>query len=104
MPHPGLWGFLRARFFSGPWASYDAAEYRVPTRPARPLAAGAVNDNATVTWIGHATVLIQHQGVTVLTDPMFSDYASPLPFAGPERITPPGLSLAQLPPIDIVVI
>jgi len=103
-PHPGLWGFLRARFFSGAWAGYDAAVYRVPTRPARPLATGEANDNATVTWIGHATVLIQHQGVNMLTDPMFSDYASPLPFAGPKRITPPGLSLAQLPPIDIVVI
>jgi N-acyl-phosphatidylethanolamine-hydrolysing phospholipase D len=58
----------------------------------------------TLTWIGHATALVQIDGVNILTDPMFSDRASPFSFAGPERRVPPGLSLAELPHIDIVLI
>ena len=58
----------------------------------------------TVTWIGHATLLLQLGGLNILTDPHFSSRASPLPFAGPKRGTPPGLALAHLPPIDAVLI
>lgn len=56
------------------------------------------------TWIGHATVFLQLDGVNILTDPHFSNRASPVSFLGPKRTTPPGFSLAQLPPIDIVVL
>ena len=56
------------------------------------------------TWIGHSTVLIQQGGKTVLTDPVFSDRASPVSFAGPKRYTPPGLQITDLPPVDMVVI
>jgi N-acyl-phosphatidylethanolamine-hydrolysing phospholipase D len=59
---------------------------------------------ASVTWIGHATALVQCGGLNVLTDPVFSERASPLPFAGPKRAQPPGIALAELPPIDVVVI
>ncbi len=57
-----------------------------------------------VTWIGHATVLLQVDGLNILTDPMFSDYASPFPPFGPKRHQPPGLSLQELPHIDVVLI
>jgi N-acyl-phosphatidylethanolamine-hydrolysing phospholipase D len=57
-----------------------------------------------VTWIGHATVLAQLGGLNVLTDPIFSERASPFSFAGPKRAQPPGLSLATLPRIDVVLI
>lgn len=57
-----------------------------------------------VTWIGHATALVQCGGLNVLTDPVFSDRASPVPFAGPKRAQPPGMALDNLPPIDVVVI
>jgi N-acyl-phosphatidylethanolamine-hydrolysing phospholipase D len=57
-----------------------------------------------VTWIGHATVLIQYRGVNVLTDPIFSQRASPVSFAGPKRLSPPALTAGQLPRIDFVVI
>ncbi len=57
-----------------------------------------------VTWIGHATVLAQLGGLNVLTDPIFSDRASPLTWMGPQRAQPPGLSLQQLPHIDLVVL
>lgn len=58
----------------------------------------------TLTWIGHATFLIQTTGVNILTDPVFSERASPLSRMGPRRHTPPGLALAALPRIDAILI
>ncbi len=57
-----------------------------------------------ITWIGHATMLVQANGLNVLTDPIFSERASPIQSVGPKRAQAPGLSLAQLPPIDVVLI
>ena len=57
-----------------------------------------------VTWIGHASTLVQLGGISLLTDPIFSDRASPLSFAGPARHVAPGIALAELPHIDAVVI
>ena len=57
-----------------------------------------------VTWIGHASTLLQIGGLNVLTDPIFSERASPWQAVGPRRALPPGLALAQLPHIDAVVI
>jgi L-ascorbate metabolism protein UlaG (beta-lactamase superfamily) len=59
---------------------------------------------AQVTWIGHASALIQMGGFNILTDPHFSDRASPVQFAGPKRFQAPGLRVEQLPRIDAVVI
>lgn len=104
MQHGSLFAFLKARFRSGDWASYDPDQYQVPTAVPELAKPADAQEQATVTWIGHATVLLQHQGINVLTDPMFGDFASPVGFAGPKRITPPALNLDQLPPIDVVVI
>ena len=57
-----------------------------------------------ITWVGHATMLAQLGGLNVVTDPVFSERVSPLSFIGPKRQVPPGLSLAQLPHIDLVLI
>ena len=57
-----------------------------------------------VTWIGHATVLAQLGGINVLTDPHFSQRASPVSFMGPKRQVDPGIALAALPRIDVVLI
>jgi N-acyl-phosphatidylethanolamine-hydrolysing phospholipase D len=65
--------------------------------------AGAAMQPA-VTWIGHATTLVQLGGLNLLTDPIFSERATPLDGLGPKRAQPPGLSLAQLPHIDLVLI
>jgi L-ascorbate metabolism protein UlaG (beta-lactamase superfamily) len=59
---------------------------------------------ATATWIGHSTLLIQLDGANLLTDPQWSDRASPVSFGGPKRVTPPGMPLEQLPPIHLVLI
>ena len=58
----------------------------------------------TVTWIGHATLLVQMDGVTFLTDPIWSDSPSPVSFVGPTRFVAPGLGLDQLPKIDFVIV
>ena len=57
-----------------------------------------------ITWAGHATMLVQADGLNVLTDPVLSDRASPVQFVGPKRAQPPGLSIDQLPRIDVVLI
>jgi N-acyl-phosphatidylethanolamine-hydrolysing phospholipase D len=56
-----------------------------------------------VTWVGHSTLLIQIGGLNVLTDPMWSNRASPLWFIGPRRLTPPAVDFDALPPIDVVL-
>jgi hypothetical protein len=57
-----------------------------------------------ITWINHATELIQFEEFTVLTDPIFSERASPVSWFGPKRVRKPGLSLQDLPKIDVVTI
>lgn len=57
-----------------------------------------------VTFINHATVLLQFDGLNVLTDPIYSERCSPVSFAGPKRVRPPGIRFEDLPPIDVVVI
>jgi L-ascorbate metabolism protein UlaG (beta-lactamase superfamily) len=58
----------------------------------------------TVTWVGHSTFLVQLDGVNILTDPQWSDRASPVDFAGPRRLVAPGVAFGDLPPIHAVVI
>ena len=55
-------------------------------------------------WIGHSTFLIKKDGLTILTDPVFSDRASPFRRLGPKRLIPPSLNIQDLPPIDIITI
>jgi L-ascorbate metabolism protein UlaG (beta-lactamase superfamily) len=57
-----------------------------------------------VTWIGHSSVLIEIDGRRILTDPVWSERASPLAWVGPKRFHPPPISLTKLPAIDVVVI
>jgi L-ascorbate metabolism protein UlaG (beta-lactamase superfamily) len=57
-----------------------------------------------VTWIGHATVLIQTEGLNILTDPVWSDYASPVQGFGPKRHRAPGVRFENLPKIDVVLL
>jgi L-ascorbate metabolism protein UlaG (beta-lactamase superfamily) len=57
-----------------------------------------------ITYIGHASALIQVAGLNLLTDPFFSRRASPVQWAGPKRVRPPGLTLDQLPRIDAMLV
>jgi L-ascorbate metabolism protein UlaG (beta-lactamase superfamily) len=59
---------------------------------------------ARVTAVGHATLLIQLGGLNLLTDPMWSERASPAQWFGPKRVTAPGIAFEHLPPIDAVLL
>lgn len=74
----------------------------VPVRDARVDARPDARE-CRITWIGHSAFLIQTGGLNILTDPMFGDRASPVSFAGPRRLSPPGIALDALPPIDVVL-
>lgn len=56
------------------------------------------------TFINHSTVLLQVNGVNILTDPIWSRRASPFSWIGPTRVRPPGIRFEDLPPIDVVLI
>ncbi|MBM7061429.1 MBL fold metallo-hydrolase [Pseudomonas sp. UL073] len=99
-PHKGLrellkWQLNRPK--SKPWVAPPAA-------PRSPLAERVGGAELQVTYINHATVLLQLHGLNILTDPLWSQRASPFSFAGPKRHHAPGLSLDQLPPIDLVLV
>jgi len=62
------------------------------------------NSKPSLTWIGHATFLIQFAQLNILTDPHFSERASPVSWAGPRRVVQAALKIDELPEIDAVVI
>lgn len=80
------------RRFDAPRVANDGAALR------------AVPPPTAITWIGHATLLVQVDGLGVLTDPQWSDRAGPTSWLGPRRLGPPGLAFESLPRIDVVVI
>jgi N-acyl-phosphatidylethanolamine-hydrolysing phospholipase D len=84
-----VWTSLTGRDGGAPRVPYDRA---------------AMLENPSLTWIGHSTFLVRMDGVRFLTDPMFSERASPVSFAGPKRLVPPGVPLDDLPPIDFVTL
>ena len=55
-------------------------------------------------WIGHSTFLINNGDLTILTDPIFSERASPLNFAGPKRLIKPVIKIKDLPEVDVITI
>lgn len=61
-------------------------------------------DRLLVTFVNHSTVLIQTGGVNILTDPIWSERASPVRFAGPKRFSLPGVDLDRLPPIHVLLL
>lgn len=56
------------------------------------------------TWLGHSTVLVEIDGLRVLTDPVWGERVSPMSFAGPKRFHPAPAALASLPPLDAVIV
>jgi len=74
---------------------------RVESQVARPRSPA---DEIRITWVGHATTLIQMGAVNVLTDPVWSRRVSPVRWAGPARLTPPGLPFDALPPVSAVLL
>ena len=75
---------------------------RVQVTPAKPPAR-VVGARMLVTWVGHASVLVQTQGLNILTDPVWSESAGPFGF-GPTRVAAPGIRFEDLPRIDLVLV
>lgn len=63
-----------------------------------------LEDQNTITWIGHMTAVIRLDHQIIVIDPWFTDYATPFPPFGPHRKMPPGIGLHQLPQIDTVIV
>jgi L-ascorbate metabolism protein UlaG (beta-lactamase superfamily) len=59
---------------------------------------------ARITIVGHATALLQVRGLNIVTDPLWSERASPVGFAGPKRVSPPAIAFDNLPRIDVVLL
>lgn len=79
------------------------ARFDSPFAPARPDPR-IEGEGLRVTMVGHATLLIQVAGLNLLTDPVWSERASPFAFAGPKRVNRPGIAFQELPPIDAVLL
>jgi L-ascorbate metabolism protein UlaG (beta-lactamase superfamily) len=90
---------LRWRFTkkSIPWPE----KIIIPPQPPPPHPSG---DDVVVTWIGHASFLLQSATLNVLIDPVFSDRVSPVSWIGPRRAHPPGTPFDSLPEIDAVLL
>jgi L-ascorbate metabolism protein UlaG (beta-lactamase superfamily) len=89
--------FLRERFRPGAWARWPrhAANHHHPAPPP---------GTPSLTFIGHSTFLVRLPGLTLLTDPVFSPRCSPSRLIGPKRVRAPGIALASLPPVDIILV
>lgn len=88
------WQFARGR---GDWRYVDSP-------PAEPPPQRVSGRSIRVTFINHATVLIQMDGLNILTDPVYSERVGPEPWIGPRRYRPPGVRFEDLPPIDVVLL
>ncbi|UCD35940.1 MAG: MBL fold metallo-hydrolase, partial [Nitrospiraceae bacterium] len=100
----GFFHFLRWRW-ERLWKDVPSADsYAFPPGENDPAFLRSNRDRTTLTWIGHATLLLQIQGVNILTDPHFSERASPVQWGGPKRVVPPAIDLEKLPHIDFVLI
>jgi len=97
-----FWGALTGLVHASPFASPASQPPTASVDPRRfdvPPATGV-----RITWLGHSTNLIEIDGHRVLTDPVWGERASPFSWIGPKRWYPPLIALADLPPIEVVVI
>ena len=91
-----FWWQIKALFYRESWPE------KVPQRLYEPQIQRS--EDLKVIVVNHATVLIQMSGINILTDPQYSERASPVSWAGPKRVRPPAIPFDKLPPIDAVVI
>jgi N-acyl-phosphatidylethanolamine-hydrolysing phospholipase D len=95
------WSFVVRRLWTSSIAprAFDAPRI---ANDGTALRTGLVNPS--ITWVGHSTLLVQLDGLNFLTDPNWGARASPISWAGPRRLSAPGLAFEDLPKIDVVVI
>src|SRR5262245_20585699 len=95
------WSFVVRRLWT---TSVSPRAFTTPRVFNNGAALRAGNVNPSITWIGHSTLLLQLNGTHILTDPQWSNRASPVSWGGPQRLSPPGLAFEDLPRIDVVLI
>ena len=107
LPHPSLesgdvWGYFTEQFFGDqtrvppsaiPLSVIPPASIQTQPRP-----------GLRAIWFGHSSVYVELDGLRLLIDPVFSDYASPFDGIGPKRFHPPPIAITDLPKIDAVII
>jgi len=98
-PDGTFWDFLRWQLFEPGIAWPDQVSSERDSPPQR-----VEGDALRVSYVGHATVLVQVAGINILTDPVWADRASPVSFAGPKRVRAPSVAFEDLPPIDLVLV
>ena len=105
LDEPRFTGLLKWRWnrLRHPLPHDDGAQSLRPAAPAIRSPRAAPHEIA-ITWVGHSTLLVQLGSLNVLTDPVWSDRASPWRSLGPRRLVPPALPLDALPPIDMVLL
>jgi L-ascorbate metabolism protein UlaG (beta-lactamase superfamily) len=98
-PAKSIWNVIYWRVIGhhSPWPT------EVLPSPNLPLPSPA-EDEIVVTFVNHASSLIQTGTVNILTDPQYNDHASPVSWAGPVRVHEPGIAYENLPKVDVVII
>src|SRR5262245_35266087 len=88
------------------WRTRNSAQWpaSMPLSDHQPPPATVAAGRAAITFVGHSTFLIRTSTAVVLTDPVFTACAGPYGRFGPKRVRPPGLLLADLPKIDLVLV
>jgi N-acyl-phosphatidylethanolamine-hydrolysing phospholipase D len=76
----------------------------LPTRAPAIVTPRAAPGYRSATWVGHSTVLLQLGSLNILTDPVWSERASPVQWIGPRRLMPPAVDFDALPEIDVVLL
>jgi L-ascorbate metabolism protein UlaG (beta-lactamase superfamily) len=99
----GLRALLKWQFGGGGNRSRWPKAVVSPFLPAKPMVR-VDGEDLRITMVGHASMLIQVAGLNILTDPVWSERASPFSFIGPKRVVPPGIRFEDLPPIDLVLV
>lgn len=83
--------------------SREKGSWHLSSNPSNPLPDRRPGSHR-VTFINHSTFLIEGENICLITDPVFSDRASPLSWAGPKRMRQPGLAFNGLPKVDMVLL
>ncbi|MDH3692735.1 MAG: MBL fold metallo-hydrolase [Gammaproteobacteria bacterium] len=107
LPHPSLesgdvWDYFTEQFFGD--------QTRVPPSaiPLSVIPPGSIQTppppGLRAIWLGHSSVYMELDGLRLLVDPVFSNYASPISGIGPKRFHPPPIAITDLPRIDAVII
>jgi L-ascorbate metabolism protein UlaG (beta-lactamase superfamily) len=100
-PRRGSYGWIKRWIFGSDWPEWNPGQDLSPgPRPAARVSEGTM----AVIPVGHATFLIQMDGLNILTDPIWSERCSPVSWAGPRRHRTPGIRFEDLPPIDVVLV